>query len=96
MIPETEERMCRQKMHERHGHTKNGIRSRTYKAWQAMWQRCRRRNARNAHRYVKRGLGICQRWRTFTAFLQDMGECPLGLTLERKNNNLGYSSENCE
>jgi hypothetical protein len=31
----------------------------------------------------------------FENFLADMGECPLGLTIERLNNDLGYTPENC-
>jgi hypothetical protein len=32
---------------------------------------------------------------TFGNFLADMGERPEGMSLERKDNNLGYNSENC-
>jgi hypothetical protein len=36
------------------------------------------------------------KWREdFAAFLKDMGRCPPGLTLDRKNNNGNYSPGNC-
>src|SRR4029077_17253338 len=80
----------------RHGHNRCRRRSSTYSAWSAMWTRCRNRNQRCADRYVKRGIAVCERWKSFEAFLEDMGERPSGRSLERKNNNLGYSKENCK
>jgi hypothetical protein len=32
----------------------------------------------------------------YAAFLADMGPCPEGMTLERKDNDRGYSKENCK
>ena len=35
-------------------------------------------------------------WRgSFDAFYLDMGDCPKGMSIERKDNTLGYSKENC-
>jgi hypothetical protein len=31
----------------------------------------------------------------FSNFLSDMGECPESLSIDRKDNNLGYSKNNC-
>jgi hypothetical protein len=45
--------------------------------------------------YLERGITVCERWRSFETFHADMGECPDGYTLERKDNNSGYSQENC-
>jgi hypothetical protein len=47
------------------------------------------------HNYGGRGIRVCKRWLKFENFLADMGECPLGLELERKNNNGNYSPSNC-
>jgi hypothetical protein len=53
------------------------------------------RNIGFAH-YGGRGITVCGRWANdYNAFLSDMGEAPPGLSLERKNNELGYSPENC-
>ena len=70
--------------------------SKTYAAWAAAIQRCE--NPKHAHyaRYGGRGIRVCKRWRdSFSAFLEDMGEAPVGLTLDRADNNRGYEPGNC-
>lgn len=50
--------------------------------------------ARNmAHLYLDKG--VCERWKVFANFLEDMGERPTGYTLEREDGTKGYSPENC-
>lgn len=39
---------------------------------------------------------MCDRWKNdFGAFLEDMGECPPGRSLDRINPNAGYEPGNC-
>jgi hypothetical protein len=75
----------------KHGQAK----SPTYNVWASMLARCG--NPKNAaySRYGGRGITVCERWRDFQNFFADMGEAPSGLTLERTDNDLGYSPENC-
>lgn len=65
--------------------------TRTYAVWKAMLTRCRTK--RYAKYYADKP--VCERWHSFEAFLEDMGEAPLGLTLDRKDNRLGYCPSNC-
>lgn len=79
----------------KHGHSTNFRASDTYVCWQNMRARCEKPQNAAYARYGGRGITVCDRWRIFQNFLADMGERPAGLTLERKNNDLGYSPENC-
>lgn len=60
-----------------------------------MKARCRNAKAHNASSYAKKGITFTERWLLFENFLVDMGERPPGTTLDRLDNALGYSKENC-
>lgn len=65
----------------------------TYKSWAGMWARCTNPNNPKYELYKTRTPP--KEWRSYEKFFEDMGEKPEGLTLERKDNNLPYSKENC-
>lgn len=79
----------------KHGHAKPGYWTRTYRTWTNMLNRCNNSKDVNYHKYGGRGIKVCDRWLTFTNFLEDMGERPERLTLDRIKNELGYYKENC-
>lgn len=67
-----------------------------YKCWQSMIQRCHNPSSQSYHLYGKRGITVCEMWRnSFDQFLLDMGNRPDGMSLDRINNNDGYTPQNC-
>lgn len=67
----------------------------TYRSWDSMKQRCNNKNVDQWDDYGGRGINYTQEWARFENFLSDMGERPEGTSLDRINNDLGYSKENC-
>lgn len=87
---------CKKKEHGlRHGHRRTGCPDRTYQSWDSMIQRCSNPKTPGFHHYGGRGITVTKRWRSFANFLFDMGIRPPGKSLERKNNDRGYSRANC-
>jgi len=69
-----------------------------YKMYHGMLDRCRNPNNTHYSYYGGRGIGVCERWQGnsgFKNFLEDMGNRPDNYTLDRLDNNKGYSPENC-
>lgn len=67
----------------------------TYKAWADIINRCFNVKYKRYFDYGGRGISVSDEWRKFDNFYIDMGERPNGLSIDRVNNDLGYSKENC-
>lgn len=80
----------------RHGHARRQSRSATYKCWNNMLARCYEPSSERYASYGGRGISVCARWReSFIYFLEDMGEKPEGLTIERTDVDGNYEPSNC-
>lgn len=67
-----------------------------YDVWTKMRARCDNASDKSYKRYGGRGIKYDPRWSLFDNFIADMGMRPgPRFTLERINNDLGYSKENC-
>lgn len=75
-----------------HGHSKNSL---TYRVWLNMFKRCRKESHPQYKDYGGRGITVCPRWERFENFLKDMGEAPVGGSIERVNVNGNYELANC-
>lgn len=71
-----------------HGMTKTS----TFKTWRSVIYRCTNKNSRQ---YSVYGGMLCERWKEFKNFYEDMGDRPLGKTLDRIDVYKGYFKENC-
>lgn len=69
---------------------------RLYTTWHHMVERCNKINSFNYHKYGARGIKVCDSWLNMDNFVNDMfPSYQEGLTLDRINNDLGYSKDNC-
>lgn len=70
-----------------------------YHTWWSMIQRCYNPKNHNYSRYGERGITVCDAWRespiSFIEWADSVGGRPVGMTLDRINNDQGYSPENC-
>lgn len=82
----------RDKGHDTHGFSCHEL----YDTWRKMKDRCYNESYHAYNDYGGRGIGVCDRWRyNFDSFIEDMGERPEGMTLDRIDNNKGYQPDNC-
>lgn len=68
-----------------------------YQTWDGIKKRCYQKNATGYKNYGKRGIKMCDRWKTsFWAFVEDMGDKPFKqCSIERLDNSKDYCKENC-
>lgn len=78
-----------------HGYARQGNIHPVYQAWASMKSRCRPTHPQSKD-YLERGISVSKRWLKFQNFLEDMGATfKPGLTVERIDNDKGYSKSNC-
>lgn len=68
---------------------------RAYNSWSHMHDRCYNNKCKKYKNYGGRGIIVCNRWFVFENFLNDMGEKPEGVFLDRIDNNGNYKKSNC-
>lgn len=69
--------------------------TREYKIWALMLDRCRNPNGKSWGYYGGRGITVCDRWLSFDNFLADMGVSSKAQSIDRVNNDGNYCPDNC-
>lgn len=66
-----------------------------YKTYVGMKTRCYNKNHESYSYYGGRGIDVCSRWlEDFWNFVRDVGDRPKGCTIDRVDNDKGYSPDN--
>lgn len=81
---------------ERHGRCPRGqAQPPEYSAWAQMLQRCENKGNPSYCNYGGRGISVCDRWRSFSQFLADVGARPSAKhSIDRINNDGNYEPGN--
>lgn len=67
---------------------------REYRIWKALRARCNCHCFDNSTYRMKK-IKCCTRWNSFANFIEDMGQCPVGYSIDRIDNNGNYEPSNC-
>lgn len=80
--------------HHKYKHGMSG--TRPYNIWAGVWNRCNNQKVKMYQTYGAVGIKLSEEWHTFSKFWEDMeGTYFEGATIDRIDNNKGYSKENC-
>lgn len=86
---------CRKRKAWQLAHITHGMtNTRIYKVWAGMIKRCSNPRELSWKYYGERGVKVCERWKRFENFFNDMGEGNSGWSLERLDTNGDYNPNN--
>lgn len=83
------------KMHGLRKYSEKCFGNKTYGSWANMKRRCNSDRPKDFKSYKGKGISYPKEWKDFECFVRDMGRRPIGMTLDRIDNDLSYSKSNC-
>ena len=89
---------CYQKQQVAKANTRHGkSRTKLYKVWSTMIQRCENSNVQEYKNYGQLGISVCSEWHDFETFEKwsMLNGYTEGLTIDRINNQGNYNPRNC-
>lgn len=69
--------------------------TKVYAVWAVMRARCNNPKDKGFKNYGGRGIKVCEEWSKFENFIRDMGERPMGMSIDRVDNDGDYCKSNC-
>jgi hypothetical protein len=79
-----------------HGHSVGRKESRELKSYNHTKSRCMNPRDKKYPQYGGRGISMCEEWlNDASKFIEDMGPCPSGMTIDRIDPNGNYEKLNC-
>lgn len=88
---------CNKINHTNKGNTKHNLRGhRLYSVWFNIINRCTNPKCKSYKDYGLRNITVCEEWKDINNFINDMYPSFMeGLSIDRIDNDLGYSKDNC-
>ena len=79
-----------------HGHAGRKTRTGTYSSWASMMDRCEWGCHKIMYaKYGAVGIRVAPKWHNYQTFLEDMGDRPIGTSIDRIDGTKGYEPGNC-
>lgn len=88
---------CKRRENYDKGGSKNGKRTKLYRVWLGIRDRCKNPRNISYERYGAKGVTLCEEWEDFSVFRNwaESNGYRKGLSIDRIDNNIGYRADNC-
>lgn len=85
----------RKAIHTIHGQCVNKVQTGAWKSWNCMIRRCSDPKDTSYQFYGGKSILVCEKWKSFEGFYEDMGDRPPRCSIDRINAKGNYEPSNC-